>query len=61
LTTKQIKHSRILHLHKLAKSKKYTWEDLKYIAIRMGVTEPTANKYLGEVKERLVKEGLIQA
>jgi hypothetical protein len=48
-------------LHKAAKTGKYTWDDLKAMALQIPVSEPTAKKYLDEVRERLIKEGLITA
>ncbi len=59
MASKVVVNQRIQHLHKLAKSNKYTWDDLRHVALRMGITAPTAKKYLDEVKKRLEKEGLI--
>jgi|APSaa5957512535_1039671.scaffolds.fasta_scaffold06593_12 hypothetical protein len=60
MVTKLITHSRILDLEKKAKTGKYTWKDLKQIALSIPVSEPTAKKYLKEVEARLRKAGLIK-
>jgi hypothetical protein len=53
------KHARINHLHAKAKTGKYDWKALKAMALAIPVSEPTAKKYMDEVRARLIKEGLI--
>ena len=55
-----IRHTRIIYLHKAAKSGKYTWADLREKARKMKISEPTVKSYLEEVQERLEREGILK-
>lgn len=60
MNKKEIRHSRILWLTNSAKSGKYTWKDLKEMARKFGISEPTVREYMDEVHNRLVKAGLLK-
>lgn len=54
------RHTRIDSLHKAAKTKKFTWQDLRVMARNFGISEPTVKSYLDEVYSMLKKENLIK-
>lgn len=60
MNKKQIRHSRIQWLYNSAKSGKYTWKDLREMALKYGVARATAKDYLDEVHMMLVKAGLLK-
>ena len=60
MNKKEIRHTRILWLTDYAKTGKYTWKDLKEMARKFGISDPTVREYLDEVRARLTKSGLLK-
>lgn len=54
------KFHRLEEIYQLAITGKYDWTQLKnHCLVKIGITKTTADKYLAEVKIRLIKEGKI--
>lgn len=60
MNKKAIRHSRIQFIYNTAKTGKYTWKDLREMALKFGVSKPTARDYLDEVHAMLIKAGLMK-
>jgi len=53
MTTKQARHQRIITLTNAVMTGKYTWKEIRNMARRYGISEPTVKNYIDEVKVRL--------
>jgi len=58
MTSRLVKHQRIVTLTNAAMTGKYTWKDIKEMVRNMKLSEPTVTIYMKEIKERLAKAGI---
>ncbi len=60
MNKKEKRHSRVNSLYEKAKTGKFTWTQLKEMALKIPVSNNTANDYIDEVREMLIKSGYLK-
>lgn len=53
MTTKLARHQRIVTLTNAVMTEKYSWKEIRDMARKYGISEPTVKNYIDEVKARL--------
>lgn len=60
MNLKEKRHYRILPIYAKAITGKYDWKQLKEIALKIPVSNHTADDYMDEIKSMLIKAGYIK-